>query len=346
MSAFACIRANAAESVSFAEPKDTVITVADLADLVIIEAERHLGKPYKYGARGPKSFDCSGFTSYVYNKFGYTLGRSSRDQALDGVEVTGDLSDLQKGDIVIFAGRKKGSIGHVGIFVDLDKAKGTARFIHADRGGVRYSYFTEPYYETRVMGVRRILPDFIAANDRKVGDYPYDTDGDVTIGPDLLELGAGDSRVVLFEGGRWALVASDGTLSVPAASSLDRIVIYPDGTWKVIPHSTVKLPTLSVKSATESTTKTTSVTSSTAAAAASTTSSAAFAADSSAVSAASDTTSAPTVQEPEPVYHKVVKGDTLYGISKKYGVSVKTLCRLNGITESTTLSLGRRLRVK
>ena len=45
-------------------------------------------------------------------------------------------------------------------------------------------------------------------------------------------------------------------------------------------------------------------------------------------------------------YHTVKSGDTLSGIARKYGTSVKELCRLNGIKETTILQIGRRLRVK
>lgn len=46
------------------------------------------------------------------------------------------------------------------------------------------------------------------------------------------------------------------------------------------------------------------------------------------------------------VYHTIVSGDMLGTISRKYGVSIDQLCRLNNITRTTTLRLGRRLRVK
>lgn len=44
-------------------------------------------------------------------------------------------------------------------------------------------------------------------------------------------------------------------------------------------------------------------------------------------------------------YHTIRSGDTLSGLAKKYHTTVKTLCRLNGITEKTTLQIGKRLRV-
>lgn len=45
-------------------------------------------------------------------------------------------------------------------------------------------------------------------------------------------------------------------------------------------------------------------------------------------------------------YHKVRSGDTLSGIAKKYGTSVKALCRLNGIKETKVLQIGQKLRVR
>lgn len=45
-------------------------------------------------------------------------------------------------------------------------------------------------------------------------------------------------------------------------------------------------------------------------------------------------------------YHKIRSGDTLGGISRKYRVSISTLCRLNGISTRTILRVGRRLRIR
>ncbi len=43
-------------------------------------------------------------------------------------------------------------------------------------------------------------------------------------------------------------------------------------------------------------------------------------------------------------YHTIRSGDTLSGIARRYGTSVSSLCRLNGIRSSTTLRIGRKLR--
>ena len=36
-----------------------------MTENILLEAVSHIGKRYVYGSKGPKTFDCSGFTSYV-----------------------------------------------------------------------------------------------------------------------------------------------------------------------------------------------------------------------------------------------------------------------------------------
>ena len=45
-------------------------------------------------------------------------------------------------------------------------------------------------------------------------------------------------------------------------------------------------------------------------------------------------------------YHTVRSGDTLSGIARKYKTSVREICRLNNIKETTVLQVGKRLRVR
>ena len=133
-----------------------------VADRIIDEARRWLGTPYRRVGNGPKVFDCTGLTKYVYGQFGYTLGRTVPQQAADGREITGNLSDLQKGDILIFASRpNKRKMGHAGIFIGMDSTGTNFNFIHAARTGVIISNLKETYYKERFLGARRILPDFV-----------------------------------------------------------------------------------------------------------------------------------------------------------------------------------------
>ena len=50
-------------------------------------------------------------------------------------------------------------------------------------------------------------------------------------------------------------------------------------------------------------------------------------------------------EAPPATYHVVKKGDTLGGIAKKYGRSVKQLMAWNGLKNANTLRIGQRIRV-
>ncbi len=133
---------------------------SSLADEVIAYARTFTGTPYKLGASGPSKFDCSGFTRYVFKKFGYNLTQYSGAQFREGREVSG-YTDLHKGDLVFFGQRGKvRNIGHVGIVVSIDEETGSFTFIHASvSNGVVEQTSNHPYFLMRYMGARRILPD-------------------------------------------------------------------------------------------------------------------------------------------------------------------------------------------
>ena len=94
-----------------------------LAQQIVDFALQYVGYPYVYGTAGPDTFDCSGFTYYVYAHFGYSLNRSSRDQVNNGVAVSKD--QLQPGDLVFFKYNTSKPVSHVGIYI------GSGQFIHA-----------------------------------------------------------------------------------------------------------------------------------------------------------------------------------------------------------------------
>lgn len=121
------------------------------ADAIVAYAKTFQGYPYVYGTNGPSSFDCSGFVQYVYKHFGYSLSRSSKTQANDGVAVS--KSNLQPGDILIFKNTAKTEIGHVGIYI------GNGQFIHASnpKTGVTISSLSSASYQQRYVTARRIL---------------------------------------------------------------------------------------------------------------------------------------------------------------------------------------------
>ncbi len=126
-----------------------------LANDLIKEARTHLGKRYRAGSKGPSTFDCSGFSSYVYRQFGYSLSSSSKAQYTQGRPV--ERKKLQTGDLVFFTSRRSGSsVGHVGIVVSADPQTGDFKFIHAARTGIKVDD-CKGYYEGRYLGARRII---------------------------------------------------------------------------------------------------------------------------------------------------------------------------------------------
>ncbi len=121
----------------------------ELRDSLVQYAKTLLNTPYRSGSKGPSTFDCSGFTHYVFQQFGVPLGESSRDQVYDGREVATD--QLKKGDLVFFKGSnsRRDRIGHVGIVIG-HNPDGGFNFIHAAYdGGVRIDNSLENYYAKR-----------------------------------------------------------------------------------------------------------------------------------------------------------------------------------------------------
>ncbi|MEE1790474.1 C40 family peptidase [Streptomyces sp. BE308] len=75
------------------------------------------GSPYKYGASGPRRFDCSGLTLYSFKKAGKKLPRTAQQQYNKTRHISS--SKRKKGDLVFFhSGR---SVYHVGIYAGKGK---------------------------------------------------------------------------------------------------------------------------------------------------------------------------------------------------------------------------------
>ncbi len=101
------------------------------------------GKPYRYGARGPDSFDCSGLVFFTYSRYGVILPQTAELMSKVGYEVGPDA--ILPGDLVFFSAKKE---HHVGIMVNRKD------FVHASKSkGVAVDTVDAPYW-------RKILTHF------------------------------------------------------------------------------------------------------------------------------------------------------------------------------------------
>lgn len=135
-------------------PRDTEIPPPESPasfdrDALIRTALGFRGVPYRDGGSDPSGFDCSGFVQYVFAQHGVGLPREVREQFLLGEEI--ELRRVRPGDLVFFTTVTRGA-SHVGMAISGDE------FVHApsSRGRVRVERFSEGYWATRIVGVRRM----------------------------------------------------------------------------------------------------------------------------------------------------------------------------------------------
>lgn len=109
-------------------------------------AKKFIGNPYVWGGTSlTNGADCSGFIQSVYKKFGYSVPRTSREQAKAGTSVS--QSNIKSGDIVSYA--KNGTVNHVALYV------GDGLVVHASnpKDGIKLS----KYNYRSIHSIRRIV---------------------------------------------------------------------------------------------------------------------------------------------------------------------------------------------
>lgn len=94
-------------------------------------ARNHIGAPYRYGAAGPRAFDCSGLVYYSYRHAGFGgVPRTSSAQARFARHIR--RANMHVGDLIFFT---DGGVYHVGIFVG--RRNGRVLVLHAPHSGTR-----------------------------------------------------------------------------------------------------------------------------------------------------------------------------------------------------------------
>ena len=131
------------------------------ADKIIRKGKSLVGRKYRYGSAGPRTFDCSGYTMACYRAAGIRLPRATAAQRDYGRRLPPG-APLQKGDLVFFAARsgRSSAPGHVGIVVSYRRRDGSFTFLHASvSNGVELQSSEAPYYKARYLYASRVLPD-------------------------------------------------------------------------------------------------------------------------------------------------------------------------------------------
>ena len=77
-------------------------------------ALRQIGDPYRYGADGPGSFDCSGLMQYSFRRAGIKIPRTSSAQARRAHRIP--KSKLRRGDLMFFS--DGGGVYHAAMFLE------------------------------------------------------------------------------------------------------------------------------------------------------------------------------------------------------------------------------------
>lgn len=166
------------EPTNLTEWRNPVGMEDEFRDSLVFVARRYLGTRYRSGGKTPRGFDCSGFTGYVFGRFGIKLPSCSALQAQIGEKVS--LKEARKGDLVFFgyAGhsrrRKKGRgrhkryysartwtrVNHAGIVIS--EAGEPLRIIHsASRKGVVVSAISG-YWKRRLLFTRRVIDEKVS----------------------------------------------------------------------------------------------------------------------------------------------------------------------------------------
>lgn len=295
-------------------------------DSLLTYAFRYMGKPYRGGATGPFAFDCSGFTSFVYAHFGYKLTHNSAAQTNYGKKVS--KARIKPGDLVFFNGRsaRSGRIGHVGIATRHNE-DGSFNFIHAScSNGVIESSSSERYYAVRYVTARRLIGvrnrDYFALS--SVDDEGKSLKSAL---PGKTGVGDGESSAKLIPSKYYRVRRGDNLGSIAGkfgctVGQLKR--------WNNLRSSRINAGQRLVVNMKKSETDTAKT-------------------NERAVKTAEETepevSKATTEETKSDMGHVVEKGETLYSLSRRYGIPVSEIQSLNSMS-STTIKVGDVIKLK
>lgn len=139
----------------------TLLSSDEVRGEVLQYAKKFLGNPYVWGGTSlTNGCDCSGFAQQIFANFGYTLPRTSRQQAKAGTRIP--VQEAKPGDLLFYQ-RESGFIYHVMIYL------GDGKVIHAgsEATGILISDFN---YEKSTEFAVRVISEEMRESKIETGD--------------------------------------------------------------------------------------------------------------------------------------------------------------------------------
>ncbi len=139
----------------------TLLSSDEARGEVLQYAKKFLGNPYVWGGTSlTNGCDCSGFAQQIFANFGYTLPRTSRQQAKAGTRIP--VQEAKPGDLLFYQ-RESGFIYHVMIYL------GDGKIIHAgsEATGIQISDFN---YEKSTEFAVRVISEEMRESKIETGD--------------------------------------------------------------------------------------------------------------------------------------------------------------------------------
>ncbi|MEQ3552887.1 C40 family peptidase [Pseudonocardia nematodicida] len=163
-------------------PTSSTTALPDQRAKIAVEvAMKQIGLPYVWGGNGPENghrgFDCSGLTTFAYDKARVQLPRTAHTQFRHGPRVP-DGAALQPGDLVFYGTTKK--VRHVGMYI------GSGRMVNAPTFGKPVQTAWYRYDGDEYLGATRpasIGIGALPAPDPEVPEQPDPSIPDATVFP-------------------------------------------------------------------------------------------------------------------------------------------------------------------
>lgn len=120
-----------------------------------MEAQSHVGEPYRYGGAASNGWDCSGFVRIMFrHALGVELPRTAREMFHLAQPIPAPKRRV--GDLIFFT-IESTKPSHVGIMLS------ELQFIHVTiSDGVIVSSLDDPYYRRYFVGIRRLNSSALA----------------------------------------------------------------------------------------------------------------------------------------------------------------------------------------